>query len=475
MARYAFSRFLFLRLLGFVYFCAFASLVPQIVGLVGAHGIAPAGVSDAALRVVCVGGTLLSLVLAFGFVPIVSVPLLWVGYLWASSAGGVFLRYQWDTLLLETGLLAVLVTPAVWRERSRDLIEPSRVAVWLMLWLLFRLMFGSGAVKLASGDPTWRDLTAMTFHYETQPIPNPVAYYAHHLPVGLNKASAAVTLAIELVAPLLMLGPRRVRLMAAALLVGLQIVIAVTGNFAFFNVLSIALCVWLVDDSAWQYVGSGFSDRGPNQAPPRLRRSAVALAKAERPALHNPVAIAAALVIVPVSLLHLTSSLGFLLPGWPLIAPVADVVAPLRSVNSYGLFAVMTTTRPEIIVEGSNDGETWTAYEFAYKPGDLRRRPPVVAPHQPRLDWQMWFAALGGYEENVWFQQFCARLLEGSPDVLGLLASDPFGGRPPRYIRAELYRYHFAEMSRHRADGAWWTRERLGEYSPVLTLTSAPR
>ncbi len=467
MARYAFSRFLFLRLLGFVYFCAFASLVPQIVGLAGSHGIVPAGTSDLALRLVCIGGALTSLVLVAGLVPLVSVPLLWVGYLWVSNACGVFLRYQWDALLLETGLLAMLVAPAAWRERVRECIEPSRPAVWLMLWLLFRLMFGSAAVKLASGDPTWRNLTAMTFHYETQPIPNPIAYYAHHLPVALHKASTAVTLAIELVAPLLMLGPRRVRLLAAALLVGLQIVIAATGNFAFFNVLSIALCVWLVDDSAWLYVGSGFSrtfsDRrgasnGPAKAGPHLQQYASAF--------RRTVAIAAAIVIMPVSLLHFTSSLGFLLPGWPLIAPMADGVAPLRSINSYGLFAVMTTTRPEIIVEGSNDGEAWTAYEFSYKPGALQRRPPVVAPHQPRLDWQMWFAALGGYEENVWFQNFCVRLLEGSPDVLHLLGSDPFGGRPPLYIRAELYRYRFAAGS----DDSWWTRERLGGYSPVLSL-----
>src|SRR5688572_9275263 len=462
MASYVFSRFLFLRLLGIVYFCAFASLVPQIVGLVGSHGIAPAGVSDTMLRAVCIGGALLSLVLAAGFVPLVSVPLLWIGYLWVSKVCGVFLRYQWDALLLETGLLAVLVAPAAWRERVRDAIAPSRLAMWLMLWLLFRLMFGSGAVKLASGDPTWRDLTAMTFHYETQPIPNPVAYYAHHLPVALNKASTAVTLAIELVAPLLMLGPRRVRLLAAALLVGLQVVIAATGNFAFFNLLSMTLCVWLVDDSAWQYVGPAFRRTYKDR---RARTDPVGPAEAGRH-VRRALSIAAAMLIVPVSLLHFTSSLGFLLPGWPLIAPMADVVAPLRSVNSYGLFAVMTTTRPEIIVEGSNDGEVWTAYEFVWKPGDLRRRPPVVAPHQPRLDWQMWFAALGGYEENVWFQHFCARLLEGSPDVLGLVASDPFGGSPPRYIRAELYRYRFAAAR----DGSWWTRERLGDYSPVLSL-----
>jgi lipase maturation factor 1 len=477
MASYTFSRFLFLRLLAAAYFCAFASLVPQIVGLVGRHGITPAGASDVALRGLSIGGVLLSVVLIAGYLPLLILPLLWAAYLWLSNACGVFLGYQWDTLLLETGLLGVLVAPAAWRERLRDEVEPPRLAVWLMRWLLFRLMFGSGAVKLASGDPTWRDLTAMTFHYETQPIPNPLAYFAHHLPVALNKASTAITLAIELGAPLLMLGPRRARLIAAALLTGLQVVIALTGNFAFFNLLSIALSVWLIDDAAWQYMVSGFSRiyaerRGGSNGP--AKAGLHAQEKYVASAFMRTAAIAAATVIVPVSLLHFTSSLGFLLPGWQLAAPIAELVAPLRSVNSYGLFAVMTTTRPEIIVEGSVDGQTWTAYEFRYKPGDLARRPPFVAPHQPRLDWQMWFAALGEYQENVWFQNFCVRLLEGSPDVLRLLARDPFEGRPPRYVRAELYRYRFsgaADASPAGTEvGPWWTRERLGEYSPVLSL-----
>jgi hypothetical protein len=249
-------------------------------------------------------------------------------------------------------------------------------------------------------------------------------------------------------------------------LVGLQLLIAATGNFAFFNLLAVALCVWLVDDGAWQYGASGFSrtfSDGKPGGPPEGGRH-----------VRKTISIAAAVVIVPVSLFHFTSSLGFLLPGWPLIAPIAELVSPLRSVNTYGLFAVMTTTRPEIIVEGSDDGEQWQAYEFPYKPGDLRRHPPVVAPHQPRLDWQMWFAALGRYEENPWFQNFCVRLLQGTPEVQHLLARDPFNGRAPRYIRAELYQYHFAPMSTRRAEGVWWTRERLGGYSPVLTLRDLP-
>jgi hypothetical protein len=152
------------------------------------------------------------------------------------------------------------------------------------------------------------------------------------------------------------------------------------------------------------------------------------------------------------------------------VAPIAGAIAPFRSVGSYGLFAVMTTTRPEIIVEGSDDGATWSEYEFKYKPGDLRRAPPWVAPHQPRLDWQMWFAALSHYQNEPWFAGFCLRLLEGSPDVLRLLERDPFHGRPPHYVRASLYQYHFPDAATRRQQAVWWTRERLGDYSPILSL-----
>jgi hypothetical protein len=462
---HAFARWLFFRLLGLVYFCAFGSLALQIAGLVGPQGILPAGLGDAALRALCLGGAALSAALVLGILPIVTTSLLWAGYLWLSNLCGEFLWYQWDALLLEAGLLAILIAPPTLRDRASAATDPPRIAVWLMWWLTFRLMLGSGAVKLASGDPTWHDLTALTFHYETQPIPNPIAYYAHHLPAGVNKAATATTLAIELIAPFMILGPRRLKIVAAAMFVGLQAVIALTGNFAFFNLLSAALCVFLVDDDAW-----GETNRYVASAPRRaVADDGSGPARAGRH-MANVIAMAAAVVIVPVSLLTFASSVGVLLPGWQIVVPVADLTAPLRSVNSYGLFAVMTTTRPEIVVEGSDDGRTWTPYEFKYKPGDLKRRPPWVAPHQPRLDWQMWFAALGRYEENAWFRAFCVRLLEASPAVLALLEHDPFDGRRPRYVRGMLYRYRFAPRDAHRDEGLWWTRERLGEYSPPMSL-----
>jgi hypothetical protein len=476
----------FLRLLGAIYLLAFWSLGTQIAGLVGDRGILPAHVymaavrswaaaqhigleryqllptlcwistSDAFLKGLCYSGAALALLLLAGIAPILVLPILWLEYLSLSVIGRDFLSYQWDALLLETGLLAIGLAPLQWIDRPRRRDGPPRVAIWLMLWLLFRLMLGSGLVKLASGDPTWRGLTALTYHYETQPIPTPAAFYAHQLPVAFQKLSTLATLVIELGTPFLIFGPRRVRLAAFVAFAALQALIAVTGNYAFFNLLAGALCVFMLEDKDTK------DGRDVGRAADGVHR-AIALA-------HRALVTALAAIVFPVSAYRFAASVGVLLPGGPLIEPVASFIEPFRSVNSYGLFAVMTTTRPEIIVEGSDDGERWLPYEFRYKPGDVRRRPPLVAPHQPRLDWQMWFAALGSAREATWFESFCQRLLEGSPDVLGLLGRDPFGGRPPRYVRALLYQYHFADGASRRRDGIWWTRELVGEYLPAISL-----
>ena len=273
------------------------------------------------------------------------------------------------------------------------------------------------------------------------------------MPLWLQKTSTAATLAIELVAPFFILGPRALRRAAFALLVGMQLMIALTGNYAFFNVLSAALCMYVLIDREASDVSRG-------------KDSVVAPTIAAR--VRNWLLVAVAIVIVPVSGTMFFARLGVALPTYPLVAPVAEAIEPLRSVNTYGLFAVMTTTRPEIVVEGSNDGATWEPYEFKYKAGDVRRRPPWVAPHQPRLDWQMWFAALGDAGSAPWFERFSRQLLAGSPDVLRLLAGNAFADRPPRYLRAILYRYHYAPPDAHRR-GVWWTREKLGDYMPVMS------
>jgi lipase maturation factor 1 len=512
---------IFRRLIGATYFVAFWSLGRQVLGLIGERGIVPAQIymdavhswaaaqqigfdrfrvfptlcwistSDAFLTGLCTGGLVLAALLFAGIAPLIVVPLLWLTYLSLSVAAQDFLSYQWDALLLEAGFLTIFIAPALWRDRLRDVEEVPRIARWLMLWLLFRLMFGSGAMKLASGDPTWRQLTAMSYHFETQPIPTPVAWFAHQLPGLLHQASTAAVLGIELVAPLLIVGTRRLRLVAFGLLVGLQTAIALTGNYAFFNLLSVALCVFLLDDATLQKIANRCGVRlPPSREASADRRSLGGGGQADRPktdfrlkpkatnigsagARRVMLAIVAAFTL-PATFVAFGAAVGMRLPGWQLTEPIARFVAPLRLANTYGLFSVMTTTRPEIVIEGSADGVEWKAYEFRYKPGNVNRRPPWVAPHQPRLDWQMWFAALGDYETDAWFRRFCERLLEGSPDVLALMERDPFEGRPPQTVRAVMYQYRFADPARRLRSGqalparpgeagAWWVRERVRE------------
>jgi predicted DCC family thiol-disulfide oxidoreductase YuxK len=448
---YARSMWLFRRVLAVVFLFAFWSISTQIVGLVGEHGIVPAGPSDQMLLLVCRSGIGLSLLALAGVAPIVMFPLLWAGYLSLSALGGNFLSYQWDALLLETGALAIFIAPIAWRDRWRDAGDPPRLATRLLMWLLFRLIAGSGVMKLASGDPTWRNLTALSFHFETQPIPTPIAWYAHQLPLPVLKAATAGMFAIELGAPLLFVLPRRPRLLAAIAITVLQLVIALTGNYAFFNLLTIALCLALVDDAAIVRV---------------LRLHSALSVPAMRRAIPHALVVAVALVTVPASIPAFVRTFGVAQEPWPVVGGLEAAIAPLRSVNTYGLFAAMTTERPEIEIQGSEDGVTWQPYEFRYKAGDPVRRPPWVAPHQPRLDWDMWFAALSPFYAEPWFEHFRQRLLEASPDVLPLLARDPFNGRRPRAIRAVVYRYRFSTRAERASSGAWWVREPLGRYAP---------
>jgi hypothetical protein len=254
------------------------------------------------------------------------------------------------------------------------------------------------------------------------------------LPIPLLKIFTLVTLIVELVGPFLIFGPRRARVFACAAFIALQSLIALTGNYAFFNLLTIALSLLLLDDCLFERIV-------------RLRRGTPV--QGEELGRGRRILLAAtAWVTVPISLLMLSSSIGVELPGWWVVAPVASFAEPFRSVNGYGLFAVMTTTRPEIVMEGSDDGTSWREYEFKYQPTDPHDKPPWVAPHQPRLDWQMWFAALGHYEGEAWFQNFCVRLLQAAPDVLRLLRHDPFDGRPPRFIRGVIYEYRFSDDGR---------------------------
>jgi hypothetical protein len=464
---YARVTWLFLRLLGVVYLVAFLSFASQVRGLIGSMGLLPAspylgdlaaitgserfwlyptvawlGASDAALMALCLAGAALSAVLVVGILPAVVLPFLWLAYLSLVVVSRDFLSYQWDTLLLESGFLAVSLAPLTVRERWSHPIDPPRVAVLLMRWLVFRLMMASGVAKLASGDPTWHNLDALAFHFETQPLPTPLAWYIHQLPLAVLKGCTLFTLAIEILAPMLMFGPRRFRQVGFAALVTLQGLIALTGNYAFFNLLRLALCLFLLDDS--------------------MLGNARALQASSRPIVvaRRVIGAAIAIVTIPVSMVMFAASFGIEPRGTAWIRPLTNLVRPFRSVNAYGLFTVMTTARPEIVLEGTEDGDRWIEYEFKHKPGAVHRRPSWVAPHQPRLDWQMWFAAIGRPEEEPWLHVLCERLLAADSDVLALLDHDPFHGRTPRRIRAVLFDYRFSDGATSGRDGAWWVRQR---------------
>jgi hypothetical protein len=473
---------LFLRLLGAVYLVAFASLAVQIAGLVGERGVMPAGqylewahsiygaaaywmlptllwlgAGDLALGLVAWGGVVLSLLLFFGVTPRLTLFLLWLLYLSLSVAGQDFLSFQWDALLLETGLLAMLWAPAT-RLLGRDERQPPDLARFLLVFLLFKLMFLSGATKLLSGDPTWRQLTALDYHFETQPLPPWTAWYAHHLPHWIHAALTLVTLLVETLVPWLLLLPRRFRrprLGAVAAIALLQVGIAVTGNYGFFNFLTLVLCVPVLDDDLL----AGLRVRRPDaQLEP----------EADQPTRRSVVPIVAP-VVLALSVLGMVREIAYTLPGgrgmgfWPGAAEsVMGLVAPLRSINGYGLFRVMTTERPELVIEGSRDGMRWEPYELPYKPGAVDRRPGFVAPFHPRLDWQLWFAALSPRASYPWLQSLAARLREGSPAVLGLFGGNPFGREPPKLVRAVLYDYRFSTPGERRLAGAWWVRQPLG-------------
>jgi lipase maturation factor 1 len=481
----ALTIWVFVRALALVYLIAFLSLRVQILGLFGSQGILPVtelltavadrlgperywvlptlawlDAGDATLTRLCDVGAVLALVVVAGFAPGPCLLALWALYLSLVVVGRVFLSFQWDMLLLEAGLLAVLVAPWSLRPALATLRSPPWLGVWLLRWLLFRLMFASGVVKLLHDDPslpTWHQLTALTYHFETQCLPPWTAWYAHHLPLWWQRFSCAVMFVVELAVPFLIFGPRVARLTAGVIFIAFQLLIVVTGNYTFFNWLTIALCLPLFDDRALRRV-----------LPERL--------VGEGTAVPRPPGIARGLLATPLAVLLLvagTAAFAQQMLGRSAVPAagrqVLEWLAPVRSVNGYGLFARMTTVRNEIVIEGSRDGTTWTPYELTWKPGDVMRRPTFVAPHQPRLDWQMWFAALTPYRANPeqWFARLLARLLEGSPEVVALFAANPFPDEPPRHVRAVVYEYHFSEWGA--AAGGWWRREPRGTYAPVLT------
>ncbi len=471
------SRWLFLRLLALTYLAAFASLAPQVLGLIGPEGLLPVdpfldgarefygadayrllptllwlSAGEGALLALCWGGVALSLIALTGAAPTLLFALLWVAYLSLTIGGQTFLSFQWDVLLLEAGLLACLYAPLGWWPRRPTLGPPSRLVRWLIWLLAFKVSFLSGITKLVSGDVTWRGLTALMFHYETQPIPAWTSWFVHHLPDWMQMASVVGMFAIELVVPFGALVParfRRVRGTACALMCLLQLTIAFTGNYGFFNLLTLALYLALLDDRHIATVGPTRLQQGGSAAP----------AGPPEPRAWRTFVLVVGSAVLCVSMLTIWHEITYTRPRPEWSNRIVSIVRPFRSISGYGLFRTMTTERPEIIVLGSQDGITWAEYSFRWKPGVLDRRPGFAQPHMPRLDWLMWFAALDPFSHQDWLQSLVNHLLDGTPAVRNLLGDEPFRDVSPRYVRLALYDYRFTTPDEAAETGNWWRRE----------------
>lgn len=503
----------FLRLLGFVYFIAFASLAVQVRGLIGQTGIMPAGTylahltellgssraflnapslfwlshEDVFLAGACWLGAGFSLLIVAGFAQGPLLFLNWALYLSLVSVGQVFLRYQWDVLLLESGFLAIWLAP--WRPWTspRSSPEPSLLLVWLVRWLTFRLMLSSGWVKIRS-DEVWRNLSALDFHPWTQPLPTWTAWWLSQAPEFILKAGVAATLIVELGIPWLIFFGRPGRKIACLALAAFQILLMLTGNFGFFNLLALALCIPLwsrpagtIATPATPPVLPSGENPGPAIASGDLSPEVSRWIVLRR---YSAILVAWLIIILSLGSLARTEQSDLILP-YPVDA-VERHLAPFHIVNRYGLFADMTEERPELVLEVSSDGTVWEPLRFRWKPGRPDRRPRFTLFHMPRLDWQMWFEGLNylaqtGYYDarripsadriyyaNRWFYSFAQSCLKGPNAATGLLEDFP-ADSPPRFIRAVAFRYRFSTPPERRETGHWWTRRPMGTYLPALS------
>jgi hypothetical protein len=507
-SRHRIGRSLFLRGLGLIYLVAIASWWTQVVLLVGEDGLEPAGrlldflrdrlgaenrslflslptlfwitgASDAVLHGTCFSGCVLAALVVCGRLTGPALAGLWMIYLSLVNTGGVFMSFQWDILLLEAGLLALFLGPWSLKSPWRDpppLTPVNRIALVFAWFLIAKLMFFSGWVKLAwaseASPEWWPDGTAMTFHYMTQPIPNAAAWWMHQLPDWFHKASLRPMYFVELVLPFAVFLGRRARLAAALGFAGLMGLILLTGNYTYFNWLTIVLCLPLVHDGLWPRWLTRILriHPGANEAPWSRKATIIRLAVAA-PALLGIGLLNLRIVLHDLHEAPKPFLASDLVPSW--LDGFAGALAPFHPASGYGLFRTMTTQRPEIIVEGSADGTNWLAYDFAWKVDEIGARPRLVAPHQPRVAWQFWFAALEGrfdYRSRnaAWFERVVLKLFRGDAAVKGLLVHDPFPDDPPRFLRARLMRYEFTTPSERRETGHWWKRTVLGEYLPEV-------
>jgi len=484
-ATYWLTRFVFLRMLGLVYTVAFLIVVQQWEPLLGSRGLLPAqtflnelgaargrdlvtflslptlfwlDASDTAFRIGGYVGLALSLTVLVGFANVPILAGLWFLYMSYVHAGRTFYGYGWEILLLETGFLAIFLAP-LWRlDPFPPKTPPSPIVIVLLRWLIFRVMLGAGLIKLR-GDPCWRDLTCLVFHYETQPNPNPLSWYFHHLPGWFHTLEVLFNHLVELVAPFFVFGPRRARHVAGGLIVLFQVLLILSGNLSFLNWLTMAVALACFDDDLLRRL-----------VPDRLRERLVARTTGAEETKARGIAVYALAVIV--ALLSLNPVTNMLSAG----QVMNTSFDPFELVNTYGAFGSVGRERYEIVLEGTDDAEPtegtrWVEYEFHCKPGDPLRPPCWISPYHYRLDWQMWFAAMPGARTPPWLVDLVSRFLAGDPVTRGLLARGAFEDRPPRWIRARFYRYEFTRPG----ETGWWRRTLVGEYLPPLSRDSFAR
>ena len=464
---YWLTRWWFQRALGAIYLIAFVIAANQYLPLLGEHGLLPVRLflpratfweapsifwidhSDAFITATIGCGLGLSALAVMGlserwnlFLSAAVWTLLWLIYLSLVNVGQTFYGFGWETILLESGFLAIFLGSSNTR--------PPRIVMWLLLWVLFRIMFGAGMIKLR-GDACWRDLTCLQYHYETQPLPNPCSWYFHHLPLWWHKTCVLFTHFAELIVPWFLFAPwRRLRAVAGLITIYFQLTLIVSGNLSWLNYVTIALCIPCFDDAMLSRIL-------------RIRRGEPSYS----PLAHR---VAVYLLLGLVVFLSIQPTINLFSREQVMNASFE----PLHLVNTYGAFGSVTRERYEIIIEGTDadtptDDALWREYEFKGKPGNPRRRPCIVSPYHWKLDWQMWFAAMSSYRSHPWIVNLVAKLLQNDKPVLGLLANNPFPNTPPKFVRAELYLYHFTDSH---ADGAWWKREHVAHYLPPLSLDS---
>ena len=461
------TSWLFIKMLSVVYFAAFLSIAVQITGLAGSNGILPIdelleyayqqrgyqaflylptlfwiNSSDLALQVVAYAGCLFSIALFFGYRKKMMLILLFVSYLSLFHAGQIFLTFQWDTLLLEAGFLAIFLTEG-----------PSHLIIFLYHWLLFRLRFMSGVSKLSSGDTSWSNLTTLNYYFETQPLPHVGAWYFHQLPEWLLQTGVAFTFFTELIVPFFIFLPRKFRIFAAAVTISMQLLIIATSNHNWINILTIVLCMFLLDDRIIKKLLPGFLLPDGTSEKNNNRKITYALP------------LIAVLIISSSVLIFLKMTSNIKTPG--IITQSTTLIRTWGIGHDFHVFPTMQTERHELQIEGSYDGKNWKAYQFKYKPGPIAQRPQFIVPHQPRLDWMIWFIPPQHPHFMNWFNRFIIRLKQGSPEVLALLKHDPFKDRPPEFIRVQVFQYEFTNAKERQETANWWKYKHLGLFPYV--------